>query len=196
MRHALEWKAIGIAQILRREGHGRCGVRDELERIADGKLVALRQHGAPVGRGALHDGADLRTGKVGGVFRVLPRLAEVEPGTVRPVADLQHLALPDRVERPPGDGIVERVAVGIRDRADIIGALGAPLDLQARNAGRQQLRQVIDHAHVAGVEDVRPARVLRDVKHLAGALGLREAVLPAAGLGAAAAVGIAPGEIV
>ena len=98
----------------------------------------------------------------------------------RKLAPATYKSLTSALRGLVADGIVERVAVGIRDRADIIGALGAPLDLQTRDAGRQQLRQVIDHAHVAGVEDVRPARVLRDVKHLAGALGLREAVLPAA----------------
>ena len=110
MRHALEREPVCVAQVLRREGHGRGGVRNELERVGNGELVALRQHGAPIGRGALHDGADLRPGKVGGVCRILPRLTEIEPGAVRPVTDLQHLALPDRVERTAGDGIIERGA--------------------------------------------------------------------------------------
>ena len=88
------------------------------------------------------------------------------------------------------------MAVGICDRADIVGALCASLDLQARDAGIEQRGQMVDHAHIAGVKDICPLFVLSNIKHLAGALGLRETVLPAAGLRTAAAVGIASGEIV
>ena len=196
MRHGLERQTVGVAQGLGREGHRRRVVCDELERITGAELVALRQHGASVRRGALYDSADLGAGKVGGVRRILSRLTEVKAGAVRAVADLQHLALPDRGERSAGDRIIQSVAVGICDRADIVGALCASLDLQARDAGIEQRGQMVDHAHIAGVKDICPLFVLSNIKHLAGALGLRETVLPAAGLRTAAAVGIAPGEVV
>ena len=160
VRHGLKRQTVGVAQRLGREGHRRRVVCDELERITGAELVALRQHGASVRRGALYDSADLGAGKVGGVCRILPRLTEVKAGAVRAVADLQHLALPDRVEQSAGDRIIQRVAVSICDRADIVGALCASLDLQARDAGIEQRGQMLDHTHIAGVKEytspVRP----------------------------------------
>ena len=54
---------------------------------------------------------------------------------------------------------------------------------------------MLDHVHVAGVQDIRSA-VLGDLEILTGALFLDEVILPAAGLGALAAVCVPAGQII
>jgi len=112
------------------------------------------------------------------------------------VAHLVHLGPPHRVQRLPGPGGVDGVAVGGGDNGGVVGALGPALDFQGIQSGVHQLGHVVDHAHVPGVEDEGPARVLPDGEILAGALLLHQGVLVAAGLGAGAPVGVPPRHVV
>ena len=54
---------------------------------------------------------------------------------------------------------------------------------------------MLDHIQILGVHDKGPL-ILTDLKVLTGPFFLHQRVLPAAGLGALAAVGVAPGEVV
>ena len=88
------------------------------------------------------------------------------------------------------------MAVGAGDDGGIIGGFGAALDLQAVDPGVAELVQMVDHAHIAGIHDVRALFILEDGEIFAGALFLHQRVLVPAGLGTLAAVGVAAGHIV
>ena len=88
------------------------------------------------------------------------------------------------------------MAVGAGDDGGIIGGFGAALDLQAVDPGVAELVQMVDHAHIAGIHDVRALFVFEDREVFAGALFFHQGVLIPAGLGALAAVGVAAGHIV
>ena len=55
---------------------------------------------------------------------------------------------------------------------------------------------MVDHAHVPGIEDIRPLLILKHGEILPRALFLHQRILVAAGLGAGAPVGVPPGHVV
>jgi hypothetical protein len=107
-----------------------------------------------------------------------------------------HLFPPDGVCGTTCEGVIQTVAVSAGNDGGIVGRLGATLDLQAVQSHLTQIVQMIDHAHITGVQDVRTLLVLLNGEILAGALLLHEGVVIAAGLGTGAAVGVAAGHIV
>ena len=91
---------------------------------------------------------------------------------------------------------IQRLAVSGGHTGHIIEGLGAALDLQAVHTG---LADQVDEgrgAQVVGVEDVAAVLVLADLVQLAGAGLLAQVVLPAAGLGALAPVGVAACHVI
>ena len=112
------------------------------------------------------------------------------------MADLLHLVAPDRVQGLARLHRVDAVAVGPGDDGGVIGGLGPALDLDGIHARPDEVGQVVDHAHVAGVHDVRPLLVLVDGEVFSWSLFLDQGVLIPAGLGAGAPVGVPARHIV
>ena len=112
----------------------------------------------------------------------LDRAVEPEGGLAPGEVALQDAARLDggafAVEAP----VVQHVAVGGHHRADVLGALHAALDLEAGDAGLDQIGYLVDQLQVVGAEEVAVVVVV----------GLEEA---AAGLGAGAAVGRASAQV-
>ena len=63
---------------------------DELDGIADSKLVAQAQDRVPLRVAAFHDGADLPLAQIAGILGKLAGLAVVEAGGVVAVRDIVH----------------------------------------------------------------------------------------------------------
>ena len=112
------------------------------------------------------------------------------------VTDVLDLVEPDRVGCLPRRDLVEHMAVGSRDDGGVVFALRAALDLDAVDARVHDVVQMTDHAHIAGVHDVRSLLILKDGEVFARPLLLHQGVLIAAGLGAGAAVAVAPRHVV
>jgi len=177
------------------KAYGALPRHEKLQLVPGEKAVSLAEHRAAVRLAGFHHRHHIALGKIAGVGRVLPRLAEVKARGIGPVADLVYLPRPDRIEGLARGGGVHRVPVGVRDRRRVIRGLGAALQLEARDPGLQQRRNVLDHAHIPGVEDICPA-VLRYFKILPGAFFLHQMIFPPAGLGAAALIRVPPGQII
>ena len=94
-----------------------------------------------------------------------------------------------------GEVGVQCLAVSGGDAGDVVEGLGAALDLQAVHARLADEVNEGRGAHIVCVEDVAAILVLADLIELAGTVLLAEEVLPAAGLGALAAVGVAAGHV-
>ena len=112
------------------------------------------------------------------------------------MADLFHFVPPDALQGLAGCGGVDGVAIGPGHNARVVGAFGPPLDLQGVQTSPEQFRNVVDHAHITGIENIRAALVLPDGEIFAGALLLHQGVMVAAGLGARAAVGVSARHII
>ena len=104
---------------------------------------------------------------------------------------LQHLLRQSEiiVERV-GQVLVQRLAVSSSHAGHIVERLGAAFDLQAVHTRLADKVQERGGAQIIGVEDVAAVLVLADLIQLAGAGLLAEIVLPAAGLGTLAPVGV------
>ena len=123
--------ALGIIHMLYCEFHGRGIRREQLQLVSAVEFIPLAEHGVPVRVAGLDHGSDIRIRKVGRVMVILPRVAEIEAGRIRPVANLVHLFDPQRVKRRTGDGGVYRVAVGVRDDGGVVGRFHASLYLES-----------------------------------------------------------------
>ena len=86
-------------------------------------------------------------------------------------------------------------AVSGGDAGHIVGGLGPALNLQAGDARVHHLGDGVNHPQIVGVEEVGALLLLDQAVHLPRALGLHQVVLPAAGLGALASVGVPSGHI-
>jgi hypothetical protein len=74
------------------------------------------------------------------VLVVAVGVALEEAGGVAAVGEAVELADQLRVEGPPGDGVVDGLAVALAGARDVVGRLGAALDLQRIDADLGQLR--------------------------------------------------------
>ena len=116
--------------------------------------------------GAVRDGAQLRVQRIGQLRREAPLGQRVQSPAVRP-----------------------------HDGRDVVLVLHAPLDLERIDPRLAQRGQQAHQVHVAGAEYPRAALDVLNRQMQARALLLLERVLPAAGLGAVAAVRIPPGKV-
>ena len=93
---------------------------------------------------------------------------------------------------------VEGLAVDLGHGGDVVDALHAPFDLQARKAGVVEVRQVRQETEVLGVEDIRPPFIFDDGEILAWPLLFDDVVLEAAALDTftAVRVAVALGEVI
>ena len=91
---------------------------------------------------------------------------------------------------------IDAVTVRIRHAGNVIRGLCAALNFEARNAAFDELRNVLDHAHIAGIEDIRRFLILFDREHLIRTRALDEVIIPAARLRAIAVVCVSAGHIV
>ena len=95
-----------------------------------------------------------------------------------------------------GQILVEGAAVGGSHAGDVVEGLGAAFDLQAVHARLADEVEEGGGAQVVGVQDVAAVLVLADLVELTRAGLLAEIILPAAGLGALAPVGVAARHVV
>ena len=136
---------------------------------------------------------------VGGLFGLLA--AEIEARRVVPVAGAGKLCVHLRrqfkvIVCRVGQIGVQCLAVGGGDAGHIVEGLGAAFDLQAVHARLADQVNEGRGAQIVGVKDVAAVLVFADLVQLAGAGLLAQVVLPAAGLGALATVGVTSGHVV
>ena len=127
---------------------------------------------------------------------VLARLAEIEAGGIDSVGNMVHLIPPDLVYGTACGQIVDDMAVSAGDDGGVVGGFCTALDLDAVHTGIGKLLQVVDHAHIPGVQDVSALFVLEHGEVFPGTLFFHQGVLVAAGLGAGAPVGVPAGHVV
>ena len=195
-----------------------CAVRlHDLYQVPDGKFIFLMDHGDTVpavfsGRficrrrsghaaaGRLNIFYDPQKYGVAciGIIRVdhgkRIRLSEIEARCKIPVCALFDLA---HVPVHPGlilllalEIIVYGAPVGPCDRRHIEGRLHASFDLEAVYPCPGKLRQVSDHTEVPGIEDIGASLIFFDREILARPGLFRHGILPSAGVGAGAAIGV------
>ena len=107
-----------------------------------------------------------------------------------------HLVPPDGVCLPACGYVVDAVAVGSGDDGGIVGGLGPSLDFDAVNARFYQILQMVNGAHIPGIENVSALFVLENREVFSGSLFLHQGVLIPAGLGAGSPVGVPAGHVV
>ena len=107
-----------------------------------------------------------------------------------------HLVPPHRVNGLPCRHIVNHMAVSPGDNGGVVGRLGPAFNLDTVHPGFHQILQVVDGAHIPGVENVGALFVLVHREILPWPLFLHEGVLVPAGLGTGTPVGIPPGHVV
>ena len=189
-------EALGVAHLGNDHGE-RLAVRPhDLHRVARAELIAQAERRHAVRVAALNHRHDLPVADVAGIVVILPRLTVIKAGRIVAVTDVLDLVEPDRVGRLPRRDLVEHMAVGPRDDGGVVFALRAALNLDAVDARVHDVVQMTDHAHIAGVHDVRSLLVLKDGEVFARPFLLHQGVLIAAGLGAGAAVAVAPRHVV
>ena len=136
---------------------------------------------------------------VGGLFGLLA--AEIEAGRVVPVTGAGKLCVHLRrqfkvIVCRVSQISVQRLAVGGGNAGHIVEGLGTAFDLQAVHARLADQVNEGRGAQIVGVKDVAAILVFADLVQLAGAGLLAQVVLPAAGLGALATVGVTSGHVV
>ena len=199
LRRELHFHAEGHFRGLEHDGQeGLFARRHHVKGIAHAEPVALAQR-EPAAAAFLHHAGDLVLADVAAVGKHLSRHpAEVKAGGILPVAHLPQFVRDGAVRHVTGRGrrviAVDRLPVGVGHRRRVIRGFGAPLDFEGGNAARDQARYIVDHAHIAGIENVRPV-ILKDLEFLPLALFLGEVIFPPAGLRAVAPVGVASGHI-
>ena len=99
-----------------------------------------------------------------------------------------YLVAPNGVRHAASRHIIQHVAVRARNNCGIIGRFRTPLNLQAVHTCIHQIVQMVDHAHIAGVHNIRALFVLKYREIFAGSLFLHQRILIAARLRARAAV--------
>ena len=112
------------------------------------------------------------------------------------MGNMLHLIPPHGVRFPSGKGIVQAVPVRTRYNSGIVGRLGASFQLDAVHPCVQQLFQVVDHAHIPGIEDIASLFILENGEIFPGTFFLHQGVAVAAGLGAGAPVGVPPRHVI
>ena len=111
------------------------------------------------------------------------------------MTDLLCLPKPSLWYGIANDDSVKRMTVSIRHRANIIGGLRASFNLQAGNPCPQQIREMLDHAHVPTVQQ-KCAAVFNNLKYLSRTFLLHKSIFPSAGLSTAASISIASGHVI
>ncbi len=91
-----------------------------------------------------------------------------------------------RVGIPGVDGI----PIDLDDGRQIMDAFHPPFDFQRMNPGADQLRKMLDHAEIPGIEDIRSPLVFENRHELAGTHCLDNRILPPAGMTAHPAVAV------
>ena len=107
-----------------------------------------------------------------------------------------HLVSPHRICGPSGNCVVQHMAVGPGHDGGVVCRFGPSLNLQAVHPGVYKVGKMVYHAHIPGVKDVCAPLILKNREIFTGALFLHKCILVAAGLGAGAPVGVAPGHVV
>ena len=161
---------LAVCQDLGGDGEGTGIGANHFQLVAGAELVVQTAHGQAVFVAGLHLGHDLPLPDVTGMLRILAGLAEIEAGGIDSVGNMIHLVPPDPVDLPAGVDIIQHMAVSAGDDGGIIGGFGAAFDLDAIDAGIHQLLQMVDGAHIPGIEDVGALFVFKDGEVFAGAL--------------------------
>ncbi len=123
-------------------------------------------------------------------------VVEVEAGGVFAVGDAFQLLHPGGIETIMGGiaGVgVHGHAIGVGDHGGVVGGFHAAFELEGVDAALHQLGDVLDHAHVAGGEEEGAEFGFFNGHGKVRALFLVEGIVPAAGLGAGAAVAVTAG---
>ena len=107
-----------------------------------------------------------------------------------------HLVPPDGVCLPACGYVVDAVAVGSGDDGGIVGRLCPSFNLDAVNARVHQVFQMVNGAHIPGIENVGALFILENREVFSGSLFLHQGVLIPAGLGAGSPVGVPAGHVV
>ena len=92
--------------------------------------------------------------------------------------------------------IVDRLAIGSRNRRHIKGCLHTTFDLKTVDPRIDQFRDMLDHAKIFGIKDISSSLILIDRQILARPLFLYHRVFPAARMGTGTTVGISSGKII
>ena len=88
------------------------------------------------------------------------------------------------------------MTVSAGDDGCVVGGFCPPLNLDAVNARVHQILQVVNGAHIPGIEDISTLFILVDREILPGPLFLHEGILIAAGLGTGTPVAVSAGHVV
>ena len=124
--------------------------------------------------------------------------AEVEAGVILTVADLIDLVAAELRQNKAVRVFsvrIDRGTVCTGDTGCIVRSFVAALNLERGNTGLDQLRNVLDHAHILGVIQVGAASVLLDREELPRTLLLHQRIIPAARLCTGTMVGVAAGHV-
>ena len=153
------------------------------------------------------------------VFGVV--VALVEAVGVATVGEVFQIGQQTRIERTTGDRVVNGTTIGLAGARNVVGALGAAFDLQRVDTDLGQPMDVFDGTQILGIHDVGAVLVFLDRHQFAGALaffeqdfllravvkidrlagrqggavGSRHLVVPAAGIGTGALIGVAVVEV-
>ena len=130
------------------------------------------------------------------MVRILSRIPKIEAGGINPMGNVFNLITPDRVNVPPGKCVINTVPVRTGDNGGIIRGLGPAFNFDAVDAGLHQLLQMVNGAHIPGIENIGSFLIFKDREIFTRTLFLHERVLIAAGLGTGTPVGIPPSRVV
>ena len=168
----------------------------QLHRVTGAELVPQGNDSVAVGVTFRDQRHHLPFPDVAGIFVVLAGITVVKAGGIGPVADVLHLVPPHRVNGAARGGIVQTVPVSAGDDGGIVGGFGPTLDLQTGQAHIQQVIQMVDHAHITGIQNIAALFVLFNGEIFAGAFFLHQGVMIAAGLSTGTAAGIPARHII
>ena len=202
LRHVeqLALRALVISDVLRAEHIRRLTRLDQLQLFPIEKAVLECEHGfaAVVTLDRHADNLVLADILAVAVMLSVFLIAEVEAGVILAVADLIDLIAAElrqnEVFRVLFIG-VDRGTVCTGDTGCIVRSFVTALNLERGNTGLDQLRNVLDHAHILGVIQVGAASVLLNREELPRTLLLHQRIIPAARLCTCAVVGVAAGHV-
>ena len=194
----LDGLAVLVVQLVQRGGKGLSPRLEDIHLLAPEKPVALPQGDQAVLPALAHGHQLVAPGVVAAVQRLAGLAPKVKAVGIGPVADFLRLRQDGGGQRLAGvlPGEINGPTVGGGDAGHIVGGLGPALDFQAGDARVHHLGDGVNHPQVVGVEEVGALLLLGEGEDLPRALGLHQVVLPAAGLGALAPVGVPAGHIV
>ena len=175
----------------------------DLDFISDTELIALFNGNQTAILRRIHNAEINRLADVGAVIIDLGFFrgpSEEKSGIELPVgAFSDFMQVPVHVSAViffSGEIIVDRLPVGSRHRRHIERRLHPALHLEAVDSGINQLRNMPDHAEIAGIENVSSPLIFIDRKIFSRPALLHHRIFPAAGMGTRALVGIPPGKII